>query len=206
MHNAPKPKLEDLPTHAQLRRSAIVAAIGAVVIGVGVTMPAELGRDPTGLGDLLGLTEMGEIKQELAAEAEADAALHGADQSSSLMDGVLGLFTSAAHAQEAAAWRDEIVFTLEPGEFTEVKMTLETGDAVTYAWSATGGRINYDLHAHGAGETVDYEKGRGDTEGEGVFEAPFAGQHGWFWRNRDDGSITVTLNLDGDYGEILQGG
>ena len=48
MHNTPKPKLEDLPTKAQLRRSSIIAGIGAVAIGVMVYMPAELGHDPTG--------------------------------------------------------------------------------------------------------------------------------------------------------------
>ena len=80
MHNTPKPKLKDLPTKAQLRRSSIIAGIGAVFIGVAVYMPAELGQDPTGVGSLLGLTEMGEIKQQLKAEAEADAELHGGDQ------------------------------------------------------------------------------------------------------------------------------
>ncbi len=68
MHNAPKPNLEDLPSKAQLRRSSIIAGIGAVFIGVAVYMPAELGQDPTGIGTILGLTEMGEIKQELKAD------------------------------------------------------------------------------------------------------------------------------------------
>jgi hypothetical protein len=211
MHNAPKPRIEDLPTHAQLRRSAIVAAVGAVVIGVGVYMPAELGRDPTGLGDLLGLTEMGEIKQELAAEAAADAAsgLHD-DQSSSLLaplwDGLSGLLVGTAHAQEAGAdWTDEIVFTLEPGEYTEIKATMEEGATLAYAWTSEGGRINFDLHAHAGGQDVTYEKGRGQTEGEGSFETPFAGDHGWFWRNRDDEAVTVTLQLRGDYSAIVRG-
>lgn len=114
MHNAPKPKLEDLPSRTQLRRSSIIAGIGALAIGVMVYMPAELGRDPTGVGSLLGLTEMGEIKQQLAAEAAADAELHGSDDSSSLMHDFLGLFVSTAHAQEA--WQDEITFTLAPGD------------------------------------------------------------------------------------------
>jgi len=110
MHNAPKPKLEDLPTKAQLRRSSVIAGIGAAFISVAVYMPAELGQDPTGVGSLLGLTEMGEIKQQLKAEAEADAELHGKDQSSLLMNDILGLFVSTAHAQEA--WQDTITFTL----------------------------------------------------------------------------------------------
>lgn len=202
MHNAPKPNLEDLPTKAQLRRSSIIAGIGAVFIGVAVYMPAELGQDPTGIGSILGLTEMGEIKQQLAAEAAADAELHGSDESSSLMDDILGLFVSTAHAQEA--WQDEITFTLEPGEYTEIKATMEEGATLSYAWTSTGGRVNFDLHAHAGGQNVTYEKGRGQIEGEGSFETPFAGDHGWFWRNRDDEAVTVTLQLRGDYSAIVR--
>src|SRR6056297_2172044 len=105
MHNAPKPKLEDLPTNAQLRRSSIIACIGALAIGVMVYMPAEVGKDPTGVGNLLGLTEMGEIKQQLAAEAAADAETHG-EETSSLVNDILGLFVGKAQAQEA--WQDQI--------------------------------------------------------------------------------------------------
>lgn len=201
MHNAPKPNLADLPTKAQLGRSSIIAGIGAVFIGVAVYMPAELGRDPTGIGTLLGLTEMGEIKQELKAEAEADALLHGEDQSS-LMNDIFGLFFSAAHAQEA--WQDTITFTLEPGEFTEIKATMEEGATLYYSWTSEGGRINFDLHAHSGGENVTYEKGRGKTQGDGSIETPFAGDHGWFWRNRDDEAVTVTLQLRGDYSTIAR--
>ncbi len=203
MYNAPRPKLEDLPSHAQLRRSTILAAIGAVAIGVMVYMPAELGRDPTGVGTLLGLTEMGEIKQQLKAEAEADALLHGAEDSSSLMNGLLGLFVGAAHAQ--AAWQDTITFTLAPGDYTEIKATMAEDAKLFYSWVSEGGRINFDLHAHAdvGSDAVTYEKGRGQTAGEGSFETPFAGDHGWFWRNRDDAPVTVTLRLRGDYTAIV---
>lgn len=202
MHNAPKPKLEDLPSRAQLRRSSIIAGVGAVAIGVMVYMPAELGQDPTGVGSLLGLTEMGEIKQQLAAEAAADAPLHGLDESSSLINDILGLFVGAAHAQEA--WQDEITFTLAPGEYTEIKATMEEGATLFYAWTSTGGRVNFDLHAHAGGQAVTYEKGRGQTKGEGSFDTPFAGDHGWFWRNRDDQAVTVMLQLRGDYSAIVR--
>lgn len=201
MHNAPKPNIEDLPTKAQLRRSTIIAGIGAVAIGLMVYLPAEYGTDPTGVGSILGLTEMGEIKQQLAAEAAADEALHGDDESSSLINDIFGLFVSTAYAQEA--WQDDITFTLAPGEFIEIKATMDQGATMTYAWTSTGGRINFDLHAHAGGEDVTYERGRGQTSGEGSFETPFAGDHGWFWRNRDDADITVTLQLRGDYREIV---
>jgi hypothetical protein len=208
MNNAPKPNLEDLPTKAQLFRSSVIAGIGAVVILVTIYLPAEHAIDPTGVGRVLGLTEMGEIKLELAAEAEADRLLDeqlGQDQSSSVLDAVFGLFVGTAHAQEAQeVWRDEVTFTLEPGASAEVKMTMEAGNVVEYAWTATGGRVNFDLHAHGGGESIDYERGRGETAGEGSIEAPFAGNHGWFWRNRDSTAITITIQLRGDYSEIVQ--
>lgn len=202
MYNAPKPNIEDLPTPAQLRRSTIIASVTAVAIGVMVYLPAEYGTDLTGVGSILGLTEMGEIKQQLAAEAAADEALHGSDDSSSLMNDIFGLFVGTAHAQEA--WQDEITFTLAPGASTEIKATMEEGATMNYAWVATGGRINFDLHAHADGEEVTYDRGRGQTSGDGSFETPFAGDHGWFWRNRDDADITVILQLRGDYSEIVR--
>ena len=203
MFNAKKPSLEDLPSSAQLLRSTIIAAISAVVILVVVVLPAEYGFDPTGAGRVLGLAEMGEIKQELAEEEERDRATHGGtDKSSSLLDAIFGLFVSTAHAQEA--WRDEVTFTLAPGASAEIKLAMEAGMTAEYTWVATGGRINFDLHAHGAGQSIDYDRGRGATSGEGSIKAPFAGEHGWFWRNRDNADVTVTLQLRGDYSELVQ--
>lgn len=202
MYNAPQPKLEDLPSNKQLARMSIIAAIGAVAIGIMVYLPAEHGVDPTGVGTILGLTEMGEIKQQLEAEAEADRLLHGDDSSSSLFDRLFEVIVPSAHAQEA--WQDEITFTLEPGAYTEIKATMEEGATLTYAWVAEGGRINFDLHAHAGGQDVTYERGRGQASGEGSFETPFAGDHGWFWRNRDDETVTVTLQMRGEYSAIVR--
>ncbi len=201
MNNAPNPRPEDLPGKAQLLRASIIAAIGAVVILVTVYLPAEHAIDPTGVGRVIGLTEMGEIKRELAEEAARDAETH-VDQSSSLINAIFGAFVGSAQAQEA--WRDEVTFTLAPGATAEIKLVMEAGVTATYAWTATGGRVNFDLHAHGDGQSIDYARGRGETVGEGSIDAPFTGEHGWFWRNRDSSEITVTLQLRGDYSELKQ--
>ena len=202
MYNAPQPKIEDLPTKAQLRRYSIIAAIGAVAIGVMVYLPAEYGKDPTGVGTLLGLTEMGEIKQQLEKEAEEDALQHGAMPTPSAAEILSELFVSKAFAEDA--WRDTVTFTLAPGASAEIKMVMAEGDTAEYAWAAEGGRINFDLHAHGGGQSVTYEKGRGKTEGDGSITAPFPGEHGWFWRNRDKQDVTITLQLRGGYSELKQ--
>ncbi len=200
MFNAEKPSLDQLPTTAQLIRSTIIAAVSALVILFTIVLPAEYGIDPTGAGHVLGLAEMGEIKQELAEEAARDALIHG--DSSSLLGDVFGRFVSAAHAQET--WQDTVTFTLAPDAAAEVKLVMAEGDVAEFAWVAEGGRINFDLHAHGEGQSVDYDRGRGETAGDGTIEAPFAGEHGWFWRNRDDAEITVTLQLRGAYSEVIE--
>jgi len=203
MFNAEKPSLEELPTSAQLLRSTVIAAVGAVAILVTVVLPAEYGIDPTGAGRVLGLTEMGEIKTQLAEEAEMDRQMEAdGDDQSSLLDDFLGLFVSSAQAQ--ATWRDEVTFTLAPGDTAEIKLVMVEGNAAEYTWAAEGGRINFDLHAHGDGRSIDYDRGRGASGGQGSIEAPFAGEHGWFWRNRDDADVTVTLQLRGDYSELKQ--
>ena len=74
MYNTDIPNREELPSTAKLIRSTIIAAIVALVLLVTVVMPAEYALDPTGAGRLLGLTEMGEIKEQLAEEAAADEA------------------------------------------------------------------------------------------------------------------------------------
>lgn len=203
MNSAQKPKLEDLPSKASLLRSAIFAAIGSVVILVTVYLPAEYGIDPTGVGDVIGLKEMGEIKTQLAEEAEADRqmGLSGDDQSS-VLDGILSFFVGSAYAQDAQDWRDEITFTLAPGETAEWKLVMTEGQTAQYRMVVEGGRVNFDLHGHGSGKSATYEKGRGSSGSEGEILAGFDGEHGWFWRNRDKVDVTVTVQVRGEYAEF----
>ncbi len=64
----------DLPGSRQLWRSTLIAALVAGALLVTVVLPAEYGIDPTRVGRVLGLTQMGEIKVRLAREAAADEA------------------------------------------------------------------------------------------------------------------------------------
>ncbi|MEX4009912.1 hypothetical protein [Neoaquamicrobium sediminum] len=49
---------------------------------------------------------------------------------------------------------------------------------------------------------MSYEQGRGVPEQAGVIEAAFTGNHGWFWRNRTDADVTLTLRATGAYSEM----
>ena len=212
MFKSQAPSPDDLPTSAQLFRSTVFAALAAAAILVTVVLPSEYAIDPTGAGSALGLTEMGEIKTQLAEEAERDrqlgqgnAASPATDgvpqQGSSLLERIVREFgISSAHAQEVR--QDEMSVTLQPGEGAEIKLMMLKGAKANYAWTANGSKVNFDTHGDGGGENISYEKGRGAAEDSGVLEAAFDGNHGWFWRNRTSESVTVTLKTDGAYSEI----
>lgn len=206
MFNSKKPNAEELPSSAQLFKSTVFSLIAALLILVTVIMPAEYAIDPTGIGRALGLTEMGEIKKQLGEEAEQDRLNHGGgDQSFRLLEGVIGLIITPAFAQSEKEWRDEATFTLEPGDTHELKLTMKKGDVAEYKMTVEGGRVNYDLHAHGNGQSTTYEKGRGSTGSEGGLIAKFDGDHGWFWRNRDKTALTVKVQVRGTYSAFKQG-
>ena len=206
MFKVETPRIDDLPSLKQLRRSTIIAVAAAITMLITVVLPAEYGIDPTGIGRSIGLTEMGEIKTELRNEAEQDHRLPAANgEQSSVLQSILGLLVSSAQAEAIDNWDNEIEFALAPGETYEVKLTMNAGDRASYLMTVTGGRVNFDLHGHGNGQSVTYEKGRGSHGTEGEFVAAFPGGHGWFWRNRDKQEVTVGLKLKGNYSDLKQG-
>ena len=208
MYNSNKPNLDELPSSAKLLKSTILAAIAAIVILVTIILPAEYGVDPTRIGKMLGLAEMGEIKVQLHAEAEADRQSEsqqkeGSGDQSSLMNRIVSLFVRTASAKTTlAAWTDEISIALAPGKGVEVKLVMEKNATAEFTWIASGGVVNYDLHGDGSGQKISYKKGRAVPGHKGVLKAAFTGNHGWFWRNRDKQEVTVTLFVRGAYSKI----
>ncbi len=221
MYNTDMPSRNELPSSAKLIRSTIIAAIVALVLLVTVVMPAEYALDPTGAGRVLGLTEMGEIKEQLEEEAAADEAaqmvtVQPASEESAPEPAAPATETVAAPEPEAEPkveepestpaakpqWQDEVRVVLTPGEGTEYKLTMNEGAVARYSWVSEGGPINYDTHGDGSGQSISYAKGRGVPEDEGKLEAAFTGNHGWFFRNRNDNDITLVLRTGGDYGEL----
>lgn len=75
---APTPAPGDLPSSRALVRSTLIALALAAAVLLTVILPAEYGIDPTGVGRVVGLTQMGEIKVRLAREAAEDAAADAA--------------------------------------------------------------------------------------------------------------------------------
>ncbi|MEW5929714.1 MAG: transmembrane anchor protein [Gemmatimonadota bacterium] len=213
MHIANTPPESELPTSRALVRSTLIAAAAAAVLLVTVVLPAEYGVDPTGVGRVLGLTEMGEIKMALAKEAEADAASDAAGQaergaletSGAPVATAPASASPAAPAAASAASSDTTVVALQPGQGREIKVVMREGARVNYEWTVEGGVVNSDTHADRPGTPYHgYAKGRNQASDQGVLVAAFDGKHGWFWRNRGQAPVTVTLRTSGDYQELQE--
>ena len=204
MFNANRPDSSELPSTGKLLKSTGIAVAVASVLLVTVVLPAEYGVDPTRVGSLLGLTEMGRIKMQLAAEAEAEEA---SVQPATAAPAAVAAAPTAGVASETppGVRTDETVLTLAPDQGAEIKLVMEEGTRVAFTWTSSGGAVNFDTHADRPGTPYHgYGKGKATPRQEGVIEAAFDGHHGWFWRNRTSGNVVITLQTNGAYTDIKQ--
>jgi hypothetical protein len=206
MYNSDIPSRAELPTSRQLLRSTLIAIVAALAILVTIVLPAEYNIDPTGVGRVLGLAQMGEIKVQLAEEAERDRQM---DQNStvpapgsSLLGRVFAALVVSPASAQTASRQDVTTLTLTPGQGAEIKLVMKAGAKADYSWTVAGGVVNFDTHGDGGGKSISYEKGRAVPGDDGVLEAAFDGNHGWFWRNRGSADVTLTLKTSGAYAEI----
>ncbi|WP_426026056.1 transmembrane anchor protein [Brevundimonas sp. TSRC1-1] len=204
MYNANKPDVSELPSTAALLKSTGIALVVASALLVTVVLPAEYGVDPTRVGSVFGLTEMGRIKRQLAAEAEAETA-GTADTAPAPVTPLAASSAAAATppgASPAGQRTDRTVLTLAPDQGAEIKLVMAEGARVRFTWTSSGGRINYDTHADRPG-TPYHGYGKGSEQRvEGDLIAAFDGSHGWFWRNRTGEPVTITLQTSGAYTEV----
>jgi len=213
MYNTDLPRRADLPTSGRLLRSTATAAAAAMALLLTIVLPAEYGIDPTGIGRAFGLTQMGEIKKALAAEAAKERATGDKAASPPTKPQAVPATPPQAAATDAPAVKPAsasathtMTVRLKPGQAAEIKLSMRKGATVRYEWTTQGGPVNYDTHGDPTNAPKNfyhgYGKGRNSDGDKGTLEAAFDGTHGWFWRNRSGAEVAVTLKTSGDYAEI----
>lgn len=160
--------------------AALLAAAAIVVVFV---LPAEFGKDPTGLGRALGLDA-------LSTEGMNEEQIRGAKRT-----GVLAELPGGTVENP----QDRYTIELAPFASTEFKYTLAEGEQMRFAWTATG-PVDFDMHAHpfegGEELTESYAISKAPSQS-GIYTAPFTGIHGWYWQNRTMDNVTLTLEAAG---------
>lgn len=233
MYNSKAPNIDELPSSNQLLRSTLIATIIACLISITIVLPAEYGVDPTGIGSVFGLTEMGQVKVALQREAEAEQLL--LDQLAAAEPAPVSMPAEAAvevEIEESGSdenfaavlelepeMEPEIepeqdlepsslqirAFQIDPDAAVEIKLEMSQGALASYKWISEGGAVNFDVHADNPSISYfNYSKGLGVTSDEGTIEAEFDGFHGWFWRNRGENTLTVTIEFEGDYQSVKE--
>lgn len=167
---------QTLPTAALIKSTAI-ALVVAIVVLISIILPAEYNIDPTGIGAKLGLTAFAnppiiENKSENTVKAE--------------------------HKQ----FSDSIDVIVPAGRGVEFKFSMQKFQKMTYEWKTNGESLYFDLHGEPEGDTTGYFESYAIatlTEMKGSFTAPFSGAHGWYWKNKSNSPVSVTLNVNGEY-------
>ncbi|MFY0686208.1 MAG: hypothetical protein JXQ90_03535 [Cyclobacteriaceae bacterium] len=97
---------------------------------------------------------------------------------------------------------DSVQIIVPAGRGVEYKFFLKQYEKLTYEWVAS-----VPLHSDFHGEPEDYEQtqyfesyviGTADKM-RGMLTFPFAGSHGWYWKNTTNTDVTVSLKTEGNY-------
>jgi len=162
-----------------LVKASVAAAVVAVMALVTLILPAEYNIDPTGIGKQLGLTSIAQ-----AANAEPAAA--------------------QALAKGSAEFQT-IEIVVPAGRGVEYKFAMPQYAKMTFEWLTDGEPLYYDLHGEPEGDTTGYFESytiATNSEVKCSFTAPFAGSHGWYWKNKSDKPVAVQLMVKGQYDVI----
>lgn len=194
---------------------SVLAVVGiALVVLVTAVLPAEYGIDPTGIGRLLGLTQM---RDGATRSFEVRDVIGGNETYRTVEIPAFGepvpLPNPAVHQDETdqAPRTQTFAITLGVDEETEVKAVLGTGKMILYSWQVDGGQDVYvDFHGHdpAAGDEywVRYKEQQEGAGNNGSLVAPFDGEHGWYWLNYNDGPVVIRLTVTGYYDELIDYG
>lgn len=157
-----------------LLKSTFIALIIAGLALVSFILPAEYNIDPLGIGEQLGLTAL----------ATATPVVKTAPKAST----------------EQAADNMEVI--VPAGRGVEFKFAMAQFTKMEYSWKTDGESLFFDLHGEPEGDTTGYYESYAIatlTAMKGSFTTPFAGVHGWYWKNTSADAVTVQLTVSGEY-------
>lgn len=179
MHSQSAP----VPSGRALAKAMFAALVIAAAVLVTIILPAEFGIDPVGTGRALGLLDLYASESAAAAPAVIMPTEGGP------------VFTQATEYKA-----DSRAFSIGAYGTLEFKYQLDRGAAMLYEWKATG-PVAFDFHTEREGNpdaSDTFEKGEA-SEKRGAYVAPYAGIHGWYWKNNTDREVTITLTSTGFY-------
>ena len=194
---------------AQLLKSLITALIIGVVILLTAVLPAEYGLDPLKTGELFGFSKLYQENNPIESN-EPSPSLNF----KKIKMEKLGSSPSITRPNEAnnpppetqyPTREDSIEVVIPAGTGIEYKFKSLKYGKTKYEWTTDKGIIYIDFHGEVKQENtpknVFYESYTlaYSNNMAGTLTAPFEGKHGWYFRNKTNEDIIVTLRLIGQY-------
>ena len=171
---------KNIVSSSTLLISLLTAMILSAAIYFSFILPAEFGKDPTGIGKKLGLLKLSTTS---AAKAESKENIN--------------IDTVAFEHREDF---EKIIVPKNKG--IEYKFNLVQYGRLKYEWSANGENLYYDFHGEPKGDKTGFFESytiATSNKASGTMTVPFEGVHGWYWKNTSDKDITVQLKTSGNY-------
>lgn len=187
-------------SRGRLALITLAAFLVALLIVFGAILPAEFGKDPTGLGRLGGLARLW-APPEKSVDPNAGA-------------------VARAHEYPLPFRTDVVEIPLTgflggvSGSELEYKVRMKKDATFIYAWEVVGAErandFHYDFHGHttpppGEAMTVATYRQAFGLKQQGALTAPFDGIHGWQFSNSSERPVVVRLRLAGFY-ELIPSG
>tara|TARA_R110000803_G_scaffold205478_1_gene272166 strand:- start:533 stop:1075 length:543 start_codon:yes stop_codon:yes gene_type:complete len=167
-------------TNSTLLKYTMFSLVFAAITLLTIILPAEYDIDPTGIGHKLGLTVFNNVQT----------------------DDALSNSSASSNSTNSKGVTETIEVIVPAGRGVEYKFIMAQYQKLEYEWITDGSALYFDLHGEPEGDTTGYfESYAIATLGEmkGSFTAPFAGSHGWYWKNTSDSPVTVQLIVKGEY-------
>lgn len=189
--------------------ATFVALLTGAIIFITSVLPAEYGKDPTGVGKALGFIKLYQEPEQVIAQESGSQELH---RLLKLEDG--GSPPGVIRPEEAnqpppekqlEERQDSIQITIPAGKGLEYKINMLKHGRLKYEWLTSQGTVYFDFHGevkqltpsknvYFESYTVAYSNNM-----IGSFLAPFEGKHGWYFKNASGSDIRINIRLKGQY-------
>ena len=164
----------DKPSVRRLAWVTTASFVVAVVVIIGVVLPAEYGIDPIGTGSAFGLMGLSRV-QPIAPE--------NTEYKTDVLELELG----------PTEWTET---TYRLAEGASMLFSWEATGPVSFNFHSAP-----DGASPGYAESFDAKE---TNRAHGSYIAPFSGTHGWYWENLGSGYVTIRLTTAGFYSEAHQ--
>ncbi len=192
---------------SQIIKATIIALITSLILAVVAVLPAEYGKDYTGLGKAFGFSRLHREEDKPNETATVtpifkELTLNNVGSGPEVPKPIEG--NNPAPSKQYEGRKDSIKITVPSGKGLEYKIAVLKYGQVKYAWKTNSETLFVDMH--GDVKSADTKSGyfesytvANSNNMAGSFIAPYEGKHGWYFKNKSNADIEVTINLTGEY-------